>query len=248
MTVELIHGDCLEVLAGLEFGSVDHILADPPYEGEAHTKGRRLRGKSDRSVSSGRIIKTAPLEFPPITEACREECKAHFGRIATRWWMVFCQVEAVSKRMGDGYRRTCVWTKPDARPQLSGDRPAVGFEPCTICHAQGPMKWNGGGLPATWTHNISKGTARPDHPCPKPLPLMLELVRLFTDPGDTILDPFMGSGTTGVACVELGRNFIGIEKDKKWFDVAQQRIESARFRPSLDFARKAKQRKAKALL
>ena len=50
----------------------------------------------------------------------------------------------------------------------------------------------------------------------------------FTDPGDTVLDPFMGSGTTGVACMKLGRNFIGVEKDAGYFKIAERRIEQAR--------------------
>jgi site-specific DNA-methyltransferase (adenine-specific) len=56
---------------------------------------------------------------------------------------------------------------------------------------------------------------------------MCELLSLFSNPGDLICDPFMGSGTTGVACVKLGRRFIGIEKDHKYFDIACERISAA---------------------
>ncbi len=65
------------------------------------------------------------------------------------------------------------------------------------------------------------------HPTTKPLPLMKELVTRLTNPGDTILDPFMGSGTTGVACVQTGRNFIGIEIDEGYFKIAEKRIKDA---------------------
>jgi DNA modification methylase len=65
------------------------------------------------------------------------------------------------------------------------------------------------------------------HPCPKPLGLMELVVSRFTKQGDTVLDPFMGSGTTGVACVKLGRNFIGIEKEPKYYDIAARRIAEA---------------------
>lgn len=61
----------------------------------------------------------------------------------------------------------------------------------------------------------------------KPLPLMLKLVGVFSHPDDTILDPFMGSGTTGVAAVQMGRDFIGIEREPKYFDIACKRIEQA---------------------
>jgi site-specific DNA-methyltransferase (adenine-specific) len=63
------------------------------------------------------------------------------------------------------------------------------------------------------------------HPTPKPIKLMERLVRASTNKGDTILDPFMGSGTTGVACANLERNFIGIELDKEYFEIASNRIE-----------------------
>ncbi len=66
-----------------------------------------------------------------------------------------------------------------------------------------------------------------EHPSQKPVALIRELVEKFTHEGDTILDPFMGSGTTGVACVQTGRNFIGIEIDPKYFEIAKRRIEEA---------------------
>jgi site-specific DNA-methyltransferase (adenine-specific)/modification methylase len=65
------------------------------------------------------------------------------------------------------------------------------------------------------------------HPCPKPLAWMVWLVELASRPGETVLDPFMGSGTTGVACLELGRKFIGIEQDPTYFALACARIEAA---------------------
>lgn len=65
------------------------------------------------------------------------------------------------------------------------------------------------------------------HPTQKPVALLEYLIRTYTDEGDTIMDNCMGSGTTGVACINTGRNFIGYEKEKKYFDIAQQRIDSA---------------------
>ena len=117
--------------------------------------------------------------------------------------------------------------KREGRGQCSGARPSVGFEPCTIVHAQGRMRWNGGGHAAVWTHYTVKGNvgSRPDHPCPKPLPLMCELIEQFTDPGDTILDPFAGSGTTLVAARDLGRKAIGIEISAEYAQTAVSILE-----------------------
>ena len=66
-----------------------------------------------------------------------------------------------------------------------------------------------------------------NHPCPKPESFMRWMVGKASLPDETVLDPFMGSGTTGVACMNLGRSFIGIEREPKYFDIACRRIEDA---------------------
>jgi len=71
------------------------------------------------------------------------------------------------------------------------------------------------------------------HPTQKPLSLMLWVIENYTKPGDTVIDPFMGSGTTGVACVETNRNFIGIEIDPGYFKIAEKRIAQAKQRVML---------------
>lgn len=73
----------------------------------------------------------------------------------------------------------------------------------------------------------------PDHPSPKPVEYMQKLIERVTQPEDTVLDPFMGSGTTGVACVQLGRNFIGCEIDPGYFAIAEKRIAQAQLQPAL---------------
>ena len=72
----------------------------------------------------------------------------------------------------------------------------------------------------------------PNHPSPKPIDYMRKLIARCTEPGDVILDPFMGSGTTGVACIELGRKFIGIELSPEYFALAEKRIKQAVLSPS----------------
>jgi len=72
-----------------------------------------------------------------------------------------------------------------------------------------------------------------NHPSQKPIKLIRKLIEKYTHEGDTILDPFMGSGTTGVACVQTGRNFIGIEIDPTYFAIAEKRIAEAQKQPRL---------------
>jgi DNA modification methylase len=89
-------------------------------------------------------------------------------------------------------------------------------------HAPGKKQWNGGGHHGYWEYGVEK--LERYHPTQKPEPLMTEIVRLFTDPGEKILDPFMGSGTTLVAAKRLGRKAIGIELEEKYCEIAAQRL------------------------
>lgn len=238
MSFVLHHGDCLDPATGLATladRSVDHVICDPPYEAEAHTKGRRQK--------AGGGVVAVPLDFAPITEAQRRECAMHVARIARRWIVLFCQMEAAHLWKdalvagGAEYVRTGVWTKPDGQPQLTGDRPGVGYETIVIAHGardHGKMRWNGGGRTAVWNYNKSDiAGIKHSHTTQKPLDLMSALVRDFTDPGETVLDPFAGSGTTGVACIQAGRSFIGWERDGKYHAAALARLTAAREQPSL---------------
>lgn len=214
-------------------GAVDHVITDPPYEIEAHTMGRRIRGKINDAFPGGREVLQKPLSFGAISEADREACGVIFANLAARWCLVFCQVEgamkwqdALTKWEGSPHqrRRIGIWVKPDGMPQLTGDRPGMGYESIVMTHAIGASRWNGGGRLGVFTHNKNTPGGKHEHETQKSLPLMLELVELFTDPGDVVLDPFAGSGTTGVACLRLGRRFIGYEKDAKYARVAQDRL------------------------
>ncbi len=226
MTWDLRLGDCLDHVAGLASlpdKSVDHVICDPPYEAEAHTLQRRIKRSENEPLSF------EPLSFEPLSEETRAGASAHIARVTRRWALVFCQVEAAMRwrdvLVGAGlvYRRTCVWVKPDGMPQYSGDRPGMGYESIVVCHAPGRSVWNGGGQHGVFITNKG-GDARTGHQTQKPEALMEKLVRLFTDPCETILDPFAGSGTTGVAAIRLGRSFIGWERDPKYHAIADRRL------------------------
>ncbi len=228
---ELYLGDCLEVLPTL--GKVDAVIADPPYEKEAHTNSRR-QATSGQDGGRVRKIEVLPIDFECMTE----ECRTRIGQIinVSGWSAIFCQVEAVHKWMSainGRYMRTGIWVKPDGAPQFTGDRPGMGYE-SIVFHWHGERRscWNGGGKHGVFTFSKSDkgfghGGMSNEHPTKKPIALIQELTSLFSDKGQTILDPFMGSGTTGVACANLGRKFIGIEIDEKYFDIACERIEAA---------------------
>jgi site-specific DNA-methyltransferase (adenine-specific) len=239
----VITADNRDVLPGLGDKSVAHVITDPPYEAEAHTRFR-----THRAVLEGRMA-SAAIDFEPIDEDDRTVVAAHIVRISGGWALAFCQIEGVTPwraafvAAGAKWRRAQIWVKPDSAPQFTGDRPAQGFEAISSAWCGvGKSKWNGGGARGVYTHCVGNGE-RADrgehnpHPTTKPLPLMLELVELFTDPGELILDPFCGSGTTGVACLRLGRRFIGIERDEKYAEVARERMRAESRGLSLTAAR-----------
>lgn len=225
--VTLHHAKAEEVLPTLD--AVDHVIADPPYEVEAHTKARRVR--------AGGGVDVLHIPFDAITEEIRIVVANEIGRITRRWSLTFCQVEAAMRwrqcyeAAGLEYKRTCVWIKPDGAPQFTGDRPGIGYESFVAMHAKGPSRWNGGGRRGVFIRNV--GT-HADHPTQKPLTLMRELIGLFTDEGDVILDCFAGSGTTGLAAAALGRKAILVEMDERYAEVAAKRLSELRMQGVFD--------------
>lgn len=216
----VVHADNRDVLANLMPGSVHHVITDPPYNERTHTKARTLKG-------GGTNI---PIDFDPFTGF---EQANRWLAVAQRWVIAFCALEQLGfyekatgsweKNKQGGWVRAGVWHRTDGTPQLSADRPAQGAEGIAIWHARSNnLVWNSGGKRGLWTHGVER--AERHHPTPKPLPLMLELLQDFTLPGEIILDPFCGSGTTGVAALRLGRTFIGIEKDEQYAQVARDRL------------------------
>ena len=87
--------------------------------------------------------------------------------------------------------------------------------------------------PGIFKYPICSGKERTEHPTQKPVSLMRDLLDIHTNEGDTVLDAFMGSGSTGIACKNLNRNFIGIELDEKYFNIAKDRIENHIYKKEL---------------
>ena len=205
--------DAFDIMPTL--GEVDSIITDPPYDAKTHANARSLRGRELVSV----------IDFECFTEEKFTEFCRNAVTQARRWVVMSCDWRhaAQLEKAGVPLVRFGIWHKPNGAPQFTGDRPGTGWEAIAILHRQGRKHWNGGGHHAVWVCNIEQG----EHPTQKPLKLLLDWVTKFTDEGETVLDPFMGSGTTGVACLKLGRKFIGIEKRGDYFDLAQQRIAEA---------------------
>jgi site-specific DNA-methyltransferase (adenine-specific) len=224
----LILGDCIEVMK--ELGAVGHIVCDPPYESYMHEA--KLRHRKNLRTDGANELEA--LDFDSI-EALRGPFIEAAQNLCDGWLIAFCTPEGVAHWADEinasslKYKRACVWIKPDSTPQLNGQGPAMGAENFVVAWGgKGHAKWNAGGKRGVYTHNTNSKFRDGRHPTEKPVALMGELLRDFTNEGQTILDPFMGSGTTGVACVHLGRKFIGIEQSEKYFEVAVERITAAK--------------------
>lgn len=231
MTWELRLGSCLDPVSGLASladNSVDHIVTDPPYSKETHARTWSAKTIGRPTVYDG-------IDFAHLTEDQAYEIAGIASRVCRRWFVAFTDMEGISLwrdailNAGLDYVRTCIWVKPDATPQFTGDRPASGAEAFVLAHRKGRKRWNAGGKRNVYTHTREPGGA--PHPTTKPVSLMLELVSDFTDDGDLIADPFTGSGTTGVACNRLGRNFIGWELSPEYHAIATRRLNGDEAKP-----------------
>ena len=224
----LILGDCQEVLPTLV---VDHLISDPPYEDELHGAMGRIQRNDGREM-------VQDLGFAGIN-ATRSDIAAACVGASAGWVILFTLAEGVRAWRDDlqaasaKWDTTCFWVKPDASPRFNGQGPARGAECFVTCWAgTGYRRWNAGGKRGVYTHCVNTGR-QGEHPTEKPVPLMMEILGDFTRPGETVCDPFMGSGTTGVAAAMLGRRFVGVEQNEKWFDLSRRRIEAAYRQPRL---------------
>lgn len=213
--ITIYRGDCRDVLPQI---SADVCITDPPYAEETHAGARRSRPGVTGSVPL--------IDFESFTQAAICETFGLIGRVIQRWcvatmdWRYMLALES-SPPIGLRFVRFGVWVKPNGAPQFTGDRPATGWEAVAILHRDGGrMEWNGGGHHAVWTHPKENG----DHPTQKPLELIKQFVSLFSDPGETILDPFMGSGTVLRAAKDLGRRAIGVEIEERYCEIAARRL------------------------
>lgn len=229
----LILGDCIKVMPML--GRFGHVICDPPYEAFMHdAKGqaaRRLRTDGRREIKA--------LNFAGI-DAIRGDVVSAVERLCDGWFIAFCTPEGVGK-WADAinaskmkYKRACVWVKPDSTPQLNGQGPAMGAENFVCAWAgAGFARWNAGGKRGVYKHTCNPPDREGTHPTEKPWRLFVELLDDFTSREESILDPFMGSGTTLVACQRMGRSGTGIELDPDYFAIACKRVDEAARQPDL---------------
>lgn len=218
--MKLIYGDALDCLQ--DFKDIDLILTDPPYNISRSNNLQTLSGNR-QGVDFGEwdAHSIEPADWIPLAA----ETLSKNGSM-----IVFCGIRQASyvieamERSGLRFKDCIRWIKTNPMPRNRDRRYVVDYEFAV---------W---GAKGKWTfHRQSDTYDRPEircsypakrlHPTQKPVQLMEDLISRHSNVGDTVLDPFMGSGTTGVACQNLGREFIGIEKDAGYFAAAQDRLQ-----------------------
>jgi site-specific DNA-methyltransferase (adenine-specific) len=242
-------GDSFELLRRMPDDCVDHTIADPPYDERTSRNARTHAGAIRKRSPGSSAAQLKRRRFVPFEGMQPAAILGSVLRVTGRWSLLFCSLE----QLGDyahaattAWVRAGVWHRVGGAPQFSGDRPAQGAEGLAIVHAPGRKRWNGGGSTAFWEYPRAGSGARLQavervHPTQKPVELMVDLVGLFTDPDDLVLDPFCGSGTTGIACLRQGRRFVGIEIEPRWAKLATQRLQAEQQCSSLGAVRAGQQ-------
>lgn len=220
----LYHGDCREVLSEVQDKSIPLTLTDIPYGECNKVNGAKQPFGFNDCIRRSLLYKGAADEVIfSLEDLCRE-----LVRITRESIYIFCGLVQISELLNflrqEGLStRLLIWEKSNAFP-LNGQYMWVSsIESCVFARFS-KATFNGYCKSAVLWYPICMKNR--EHPTQKPVELISEMMLTSSNQGDTILDPFMGSGTTGVAAIKLGRKFIGIEQDAKWFDVACKRIEA----------------------
>lgn len=214
--ITLWQGDCLELMKNIPDCSIDLVLTDIPY-GEVNCTNTRGPGGLRRLDKGKADIVTFNLDAL-ITELCRVTKGSAY---------VFCGIEQVSEirthfKKSGLTTRLCIWEKTNPSPMNGQHLWLSGIECCLFGRNKGAT-FNEHCRNAVFKFPTAKSTL---HPTQKPFKLMEYLIKASSNEGDLVLDCCMGSGTTGAAAKRLGRKFIGIELEQKYFEIAKRRIDN----------------------
>ena len=217
--INLMQGDCLELMVTIPDGSVDMVLTDPPYRVISGGNKSAQRPMGMLSANDGKIFKHNDIEF---SDYLPEIYRVMAVRSHLYLMINFVNLESAMscvRKAGFQIHNLLVWQKNNMTPNRwymknieyvifarKGKAKSILNPSSKTCHS---------------FDNVSLGRV---HPTQKPVELMQHYIENSSEVGDTILDPFMGSGSTGVAAKNLNRKFIGIELDAEYFEIAKGRV------------------------
>lgn len=243
---QILHGDCIKVLKSLPENSVDLIFADPPYNLQLRNDLYRPNMTKVDAVNDGWDKFNNFSEYDTFTRDWLSACRCVLKETGTIWvigsYHNIYRVGAMMQDLGFWILNDLVWIKLNPMPNFRGVRFTNAHE--TMIWAQKKkgakytfnhksMKalnddlqmrsdWN---IPLVTGRQRIKSNGAKAHSTQKPEALLYRVVMASSKPGDVVLDPFFGSGTTGAVAKKLGRDWIGIERDKKYIKIAQKRID-----------------------
>lgn len=249
MSIQLFNGDCIEVMKDIPDSSIDMVLCDLPY-GKTHLQWDCQIDKDLLWVGLYRIVKKngAIVLFcqEPFTSELVMSNRRDYRQKLT--WLKTRPTNVFNAR-----KQFMNWTEdilvfyrelPTFNPQMRTDG-AMKHDKVQHTHTDREKgvfnrtgekegyvyQFKGKFYPKTVVEFSNVNNHKNLHPTQKPVELCEWLIKTYTNEGETVLDSTMGSGSIGVACVNTNRNFIGIELDKKYFDIAKQRIEASKIKP-----------------
>ena len=249
---QILHGDCIELLNELPENSVDLIFADPPYNLQLQNDLYRPNMSKVDAVNDGWDQFSDFTEYDRFTSHWLRASQRVLKDTGTIWvigsYHNIYRVGAIMQDLGFWFLNDIIWIKSNPMPNFRGVRFTNAHETILWAQKKKGSKYTfnhqsmkalnddsrEGGLQmrSDWTLPLATGKQRiksngaKAHSTQKPEGLLYRVILASSNPGDVILDPFFGSGTTGAVAKKLGRRWIGIERDKKYIKVAQKRIDA----------------------
>lgn len=225
--IKLYNGDCNDIFKEIENDSISALITDPPYnisrDNNFKTMGRAGIdfGEWDKDFDLTSWINQASIKI-----------KKGGNIVIFNDWKNMSYITKSLEENGFEVKDLIRWKKTNAMPRNRDRRFITDYEVAVWAVKKGG-KWTFNRLSETYEIPEVIGGLTPKseklnggHPTQKPIYVMEWLIKRLSDEGDVILDPFMGSGSTGVACINTNRKFIGIELDENYFNIAQERIEN----------------------
>jgi modification methylase len=245
----IIRGDCINVLASLPEKSVDVVFADPPYNLQLQKDLYRPNLTKVKAVSDQWDKFDGFSEYDQFTESWLSACRRVLKDSGTLWvigsYHNIFRVGAILQNLAFWILNDIIWIKSNPMPNFRVVRFANAHETLIWAQKKKGAKYTFNHLDAKslndnlqmrsdWTFPLTSSKERLKingekvHSTQKPMSLLYRILLTSTNPGDIVLDPFFGSGTTGYVAKMLHRNWIGIEREAKYISAAQKRIDSAR--------------------
>jgi len=218
--VYLYNGDCRDVFNGIDSESIDLLVTDCPYKTISGGSTTIIGGIfANKDVKQGRMFKHNNIEFsewlPEVYRVLKQGTHAYIMVNERN----IAKLQAEAEKCGFKFVNILIWDKNTVTP----NRYYMKQTEYILMLRKGPARTinNPGTSNVIKVKNI---VGNKTHPTEKPVELLKVLIENGSSRGDTVLDPFMGTGSTGEACIQTGRKFIGIEIDREYYNIAENRL------------------------